>query len=224
MAELEIQAVEKTYRRRPVLRGVSLSAEAGSCIGILGSNGSGKSTLLGIIGGVIPADAGSILWRGSDLLKDRALCAGTVGYVPQGTPLFEELTARDNLRLWYDRHALDRELDEGVLSMLGIGEFLSKRVSALSGGMKKRLSIGCAMANDPALLLLDEPSTALDLACKAELLAYFKRFRDGGGTILMATHDLAEIAMCDALYLLHDGILVPYVWDGDAARLAEMLA
>ena len=223
MAGLEIRSLQKAYGKKEVLRGASLTAEAGSCVGILGSNGSGKSTLLNLIDGIVPADAGEILWHGSDLLRSTSLRAQTVGFVPQGTPLFEELTAWDNLRLWYDRDTLEQQLHGGVLSMLGVGDFLRKRVSTLSGGMKKRLSIGCAMASDPSLLLLDEPTAALDLACKAEVNAYLSTFKASGGTVLLVTHDLAELSLCDSLYLLRDGLLEPYRWDGDAARLSEML-
>ena len=223
MAELHLIGLKKRYRGREVLRGAEMTAKAGECVGLLGANGSGKSTLLNILAGVIRADGGQALWDGADLLADAALRQRTLGYVPQGSCLFEDLSARDNLRLWYDREMLERELEEGILGSLGIPDFLDRRVSALSGGMKKRLSIGCAAARHPALLLLDEPSSALDLQARGELLDRMRAMRDGGVTLLLSTHDLQEVAMCDRLYLLKEGLLRPVSFDGDAEKLTEML-
>ncbi len=209
MAELEISGVRKRYGKKEVLCGASLSSAKGSVAGVIGSNGSGKSTLLSLLAGIQKPDGGRFLWKGTDLFSDPALLRKTVGYVPQGTPLFEELTALDNLRLWYGKEEIARELQSGILKTLGVGDFLKTRVSRLSGGMKKRLSIGCAMSRHPEILLLDEPSTALDLACKAEIRSYFGAFRDAGGTVLLVTHDPEEIAFCDSLFLLDRGVLTP---------------
>ncbi|MBQ3866701.1 MAG: ABC transporter ATP-binding protein [Clostridia bacterium] len=221
MADLELVGIRKKFKRKEVLRGVDLSVDAGSCVGILGGNGSGKSTLLTILAGIRKADAGKFLWLGKDLLRDEAARRAAVGYVPQGTPLFEELSARDNLRLWYDKAQLERELESGILKMLGVDEFLNVRVSRLSGGMKKRLSIGCAMNRHPDLMLLDEPSSALDLPCKAEIQRYFRAFKEAGGTILLVTHDLQEMELCDRLFVLRDGVLHPFEGDLSVTALAE---
>ena len=222
MAELVLEGIEKRYKGKTVLRGASMTAEAGGCVGVLGRNGSGKSTLLNILAGVLAPDGGRFLWRGEDLLAAPRARRKAVGYVPQGTPLFEELTALDNLKLWYDRASLEREISEGgILKLLDVDDFLRVRVSTLSGGMKKRLSIGCAMASRPEILLLDEASTALDLPCKAELMDYLKGLRSAGTTLLMATHDLQEAAACDRLYLLSEGTLRECAFDGDLERLME---
>ena len=122
--ELEIRNVKKHYRKKEVLTDVTFRVREGSCVGIVGGNGSGKSTLLSILAGVQKADAGKFLWQGEDLLQKAALRTKTVGYVPQGTPLLEELTAKDNLSMWYDKKQLQKELEEGVLAMLGIPAFL----------------------------------------------------------------------------------------------------
>ena len=115
MADAEIRDIRRSFGRKQVLRGVSLEMPRGTCIGLLGANGSGKSTLLRVLAGVLRAQSGSFLWQGQDLLRDAALRARTVAYVPQGTPLVEELSVCDNLRLWYGPEALHRSLEEGVL-------------------------------------------------------------------------------------------------------------
>ena len=108
--QLEIKNISKKFKKNSVLRDITLTVEQGKCIGILGANGCGKSTLLSILAGVQTCDGGSFLCDGVDLLKDSKQRAKLVGYVPQGTPLIEELTAWDNLLLWYERTALKAEL------------------------------------------------------------------------------------------------------------------
>ena len=146
-----------------------------------------------------------------------------VGYVPQGTPLIEELNAWDNLSLWYDTAALKDALKSGFLSMLGISDFLKLPVSKMSGGMKKRLSIGCAIAKHPPLLLLDEPMAALDLACKQNILSYLRQHKAAGGVIFLATHDALELELCDAWYIIKDGVLVPFSYDGNLETVVKSL-
>lgn len=221
--EVIIDQISKRYHRKQVLRSVSLQAQGGQCIGILGANGSGKSTLLSILAGVLRRDGGRFLVDGKDLFADAALRSQCVGFVPQGTPLLEELTAWDNLLLWYDRASLKQELESGVLRTLGIGEFLKVPVFKMSGGMKKRLSIGCAMADRPPILLLDEPTAALDLACKDSIAQYLRQYKAAGGLLLLTTHDVLELNLCDAWYILKDGILEPFTFTGDVAALVERL-
>ncbi len=220
---IEVAGIRKCYRKKEVLKGISFKTGEGSCVGILGSNGCGKSTLLSILAGVQRADAGAFLYQGKDLLKEPRRISGVLGYVPQGNPLMEELTAWDNLLLWYDRKALKQELSDGVLAMLGIGEFIKTPVNKMSGGMKKRLSIGCAVAGKPSVLLLDEPSAALDLVCKERIYRYLEDYKARGGILLVATHDVQEMELCDTCYILKEGCLTPYRYDGDIHYLAGRL-
>ncbi len=221
--ELTISGLKKSYRRLAVLKNIELTASSGDCIAILGANGSGKSTLLSILAGVQKADGGSFALDGHSLLADGAMRSRLVGYVPQGTPLIPELTAKDNLLLWYSREQLQTELASGILAWLGIGEFLHKRVSRLSGGMKKRLSIGCAMAGRPPVLLLDEPTAALDLPCKQDIARYLTAYCRSGGIVLLTTHEGSELSLCNRHYILKNGSLTPYCFDGDLQRLTESL-
>jgi len=221
--KIELTGIQKAYRKKEILKDVSLTAEEGSCVGILGANGCGKSTLLSILAGVQKADKGAFLYNGEDLLQNNALRTSVLGYVPQGNPLIEELTAWDNLRMWYDSRTLRRELSDGVLSLLGIDSFLKTPVHKMSGGMKKRLSIGCAVVAGPKILLLDEPSAALDLVCKEHIYNYFKRYKEEGGTLLLATHDTQELALCDKCYILKQGELFSYNYDGNIHHLVGCL-
>ena len=130
------------------------------------------------------------------------------GYVPQENPLIPELTVYDNLRLWYpDSEYLQQELEQGFLHLLGIQEFMTKQVNKLSGRMKKRGSIGIAMAGMPPVLLMDEPSAALDLICKEDIRNYLEVYLQRKGTVVITTHEESELELCDKLYVMKDGKL-----------------
>lgn len=221
--QIEVTGIKKAYSRKQVLTDISFSVDAGSCVAILGSNGSGKSTLLSVLAGVRKADGGSFFYRGTDLLRHSGQIPGVLGYVPQGDPLMEELNAWDNLRMWYDRATLRRELSEGTLKLLGVDGFLKTPVRRMSGGMKKRLSIGCAVVSHPGILVLDEPSAALDPVCKENIRAFLDVYRKEGGIVLMATHDAQDLELCNVCYILRGGVLHPWQYDGDFHRLAGEL-
>ncbi|MBE7049375.1 MAG: ATP-binding cassette domain-containing protein [Ruminococcaceae bacterium] len=220
---MEVTALKKNYGKKQVLKGIELSASWGSCIGIIGGNGSGKSTFLSILAGVLKCDCGKFLVSGENLFENEKKRNAIVGYVPQGTPLIEELSARDNLSLWYEKDQMEKSLENGVLKMLGVGDFLKTRVCKMSGGMKKRLSIGCSVANNPQILLMDEPSAALDIVCKEKINEYISQFKASGGIVILATHDAGELPLCDNIYILKDGVLSPFEYDGDIQKLARSL-
>ena len=210
--KIEVKNVVKSFGKKNVLRSVSFEAECGHCVGILGENGSGKSTLFAVLTG-LQKGKGEFLCDGVDLIENPEKRAELVGFIPQNSPLIGELTAKDNLRLWYDKAEMMQSLQNGVLKTLGIDSFLNVPVSKMSGGMKKRLSIGCAVAHNPKILFLDEPSAALDIVCKEKIINYLNEFKKNGGIVIIATHDIYELMMCDELYILKNGSLTPYTAD-----------
>jgi len=218
-----VEHIKKQYKEKEVLKDITFEAEKGQCIGILGGNGCGKSTLLNILSGIIKANDGRFIYNDVDLLKNEKQRSAVLGYVTQGTPLLDELNAWDNLSLWYNAEDMKKELRSGVLGMLGLNDFIKTPVYKMSGGMKKRLSIGCAVAHKPEILLLDEPSAALDLICKERISNYLLDYKKKGGIIILATHDVQELSICDKLYILKDGILWPYEFDGNVHRLVGRL-
>lgn len=209
--------VTSAYGRKSILKGVSFTVQRGECVGIVGANGSGKSTLLSVMAGTLKPRAGQVFYygraawstgRAGRMHCDREVIRRMTGYVPQENPLIPELSVYDNLRLWYpDRKILDNELNQGFLSLLGIGEFCTKAVSRLSGGMKKRVSIGIAMAGMPPVLLMDEPSAALDLVCKEDIRRYLQVYLERKGTVVITTHEESELSLCDKLYIMKSGKL-----------------
>lgn len=222
---LEASDIQLNYGRKQVLRQVSFHASKGECIGILGTNGCGKSTLLKILAGVLSPTMGTLLYDGQDACRNPKLFARYAGYVPQDNPLIEELSVLDNLKLWYTAGPLDmeQELACGVLHMLDLDTVLKKKVHTLSGGMKKRLSIGCALASRPRVLILDEPSASLDLPCKEDIRSYLRRFIEQDGTVILTTHEEPELALCNRLFAIKDGILRAIPADARGQRLSTLL-
>ena len=216
---VKIKDIRKSFGGNKVLKGISLQGNTGQCIGIVGTNGSGKSTLLSIIAGIRKADSGTIEICGKDISKKPRYATEYIGYIPQENPVFPDLSVKDNLMLWYSdsKVTYEQAVSGGVIEMLGLTPILSQKVKTLSGGMRKRLSIAMAVANDPPVIILDEPSAALDLPTKLLIRDYLKSYVTRGGTVILATHDEEELSICNVLYVLVDGVLhnVPTTLRGD---------
>lgn len=195
---MKIDNISKRYGRQQVLDGVNLEINPGESVCIAGTNGCGKSTLLKIIAGVIKADGGNITY-GADNVR--------IGYVPQESPLIDELTVRDNLKFWFcsGGSRVEKMCSEGYIGRLDISSYIDKRVSKLSGGMKKRASIVCACGNNPDILIMDEPGASLDREFKAVIRDFVKAFTGEGGIVLFSSHEDAEITMADRIVVLRDG-------------------
>ena len=206
---LEISGICKSYRRQVILEGVELTVEPGDCVGIVGYNGCGKTTLLSIISGALKADKGSIVFNGRQAVGRPRVFAEEAAYVPQENPLMEELTVRDNLLLWYrgSRKGMEEDLKNGAAAMLGVDKMLNRTAGKLSGGMKKRVSIACALSNHAPVLIMDEPGAALDLECKELIRNYLREYMAGGGAVVLTSHELAELALCTQMHVLRQGRL-----------------
>lgn len=209
MSIIEVRNIAKKYGRKEVLHNISFEADRGECIGIVGANGCGKSTLLKILSGALRPDKGEIICNGTNPLTHKSFFGKYIGYVPQENPLFDNLTALDNLKLWYcdSRRSLKDDIANGVIADFGIDRYLKSTVRNLSGGMKKRLSIACAIAKDPGVLILDEPGASLDIVCKEDIKKYMRRYLAGGGTIIIASHEEGELSVCAKMYLMNKGVL-----------------
>lgn len=193
--------LHKRFGRREVLKGIDLTVSYGSCVGIIGANGCGKTTLLSILAKTVNADRGQIL------MEEKSAAA----YVPQENPLIEELTVKDNLLLWYkgNKKAMKEDLETGAAALLGVKPMIKRTVGELSGGMKKRISIACALANHARLLILDEPGAALDMECKADIRCYLERYMESGGAVILTSHEIGELSVCTQMYVLKYGRLEP---------------
>ncbi len=200
---IEVKDIKKSYGKKQVLSNVTFSAQSGEMIALIGRNGCGKSTLLQIMAGCLKQDGGQVSYYGHDTVKAEVFRKYT-GYVPQDNPFMEQLSVKDNLKLWKkgDKAQLDKAIQEFELQ-----DILNQPVEALSGGMKRRLAIACALMNFPPVILLDEPTTALDFAHKDKIYQMLKQHKDNHGIVVVATHDEEEIKNADRVLLMQNGIL-----------------
>ena len=175
-------------------------ARPGERVALIGKNGCGKSTLLQIMAGCLRPDSGEIVYYGRRCDKSQVFRNFT-GYVPQDNPFMEQLTVRDNLKLW---NKGTREQLEQAIREFELTEILSSTVESLSGGMKRRLAIACALMNQPSVLLLDEPTTALDFAHKDKIYQMLKQHQENQGIVVLATHDEEEIHSANRVLLVQN--------------------
>ena len=174
----QIEHISKSYGKKKVLNDVSFPIPEGCAIGILGVNGSGKSTLLSCI---------AKKYAGTPDVR--------IGYVPQENPLYDELKPVDNLRMWTNKHKSEilQALQTQPLAQLGIQTFLDTPVKNMSGGMKKRLSLACALLDAPQILLMDEPFAALDYFTREQMQKELLRVQqERSASILFVTHSIDE--------------------------------
>lgn len=196
------ESISRQYGKKNILTDCTIRAFAGECTGIAGRNGSGKSTLLAVCAGAQKPGSGRVTAFGEDIFSKGSSAMRRIGYVPQNDPLIADLSVNDNLRLFGGRNVSENEPFFRALGLEGLGRM---KVSSLSGGMKRRVSIGCALTDDPDILIMDEPTSSLDIYHRSVIFDYLSAFRAKGGTVIMATHDIEEMALCDRLYLISGG-------------------
>lgn len=206
---LTAEGIYKRYGRQEILKGLDIEVAPGTCVGIIGGNGGGKTTLLSILAGTNKADKGRVCLDNKTLRRNSKAYGEAVAYVPQENPLIGELTVKDNLLLWFkgDKKAMREDLETGAAALLGVKPMLARTVDKLSGGMKKRISIACALAGHGRYLILDEPGAALDMECKADIRRYLKTYMASGGAVILTSHEIAELSVCTRLYVLRNGRL-----------------
>ena len=190
-----VEKVSLKYKKT-VLTDVTITAQKGEVVGLLGLNGSGKSTLLSAIAGLRKTHSGTIRVEGK------------AGFVTQENALIDELSAMDNLKMWtpLSKAEIMKALTETELSILKVNDFIDLKVKRMSGGMKKRLAIASVLLSKPDILLLDEPLAALDIPAKNDISKFIDSFRAKGGTVFIASHSEEMFKHCSKIYLLKNGV------------------
>jgi len=211
---ITVVSVTKIFGEKRVLNNVSFSIPRGSITGLLGRNGAGKTTLMGILCGLIRADSGLVLVGEVKLFENMTKARSMIGYVPQKTSLYLEMTGRENLTyfgliLGLSGKKLMQAVTEAVKAT-SLEEVLDKRVSHYSGGMQKRLNLAIGLLGNPPILYLDEPTVGVDSESREIILeTLVKRSKEHGTTILYVSHYLQEVEkMCDRLIVLDKGSVV----------------
>jgi heme exporter protein A len=208
---LQVKDLWKSYGRKEVLKGVSLSLADGELVAVLGPNGAGKTTLLKVIATLSPGDKGQVLIEGNDITTDPVEARRAIGAVMHSSLLYDELTVMENLRFFHTmggRPAAEFKAKVGdLLDELGLGLRSNDVTATLSMGMKRRLSIARALITSPRLLLLDEPFSGLDLR-SVDLLKVILEKEKGGCGGLLVTHDLElAAAIADRAMVLDGGLI-----------------
>lgn len=211
-AGLEAHEIGKSFKKRPVVRGVSLKVRRGEIVGLLGPNGAGKTTCFYMITGLVAADYGRISLDGhdiTDLPMYRRARLG-VGYLPQEASIFRGLTVEDNIRAVLELNVGDRDKREALLDDL-LAEFsithLRRTPSiALSGGERRRLEIARALASAPSFMLLDEPFAGVDPIAVGDIRALVQHLKERGIGVLITDHNVREtLDLIDRAYIIHSG-------------------
>ncbi len=212
---LSAKHLAKSYKKRPVLRDVSLNVKRGEAVALLGPNGAGKTTSFYIMTGLIDSDAGEILLDGQDITTlpmYRRARAG-IGYLPQESSIFRGLSVEDNIRAVLQAQALDEEtqgqLLEDLLSEFHISHQRRTPAVALSGGERRRVEIARALACRPHFMLLDEPLAGIDPIAVGEIRNLIRYLKTKGIGVLITDHNVRDcLEIVDRAYILHDGTVL----------------
>jgi ABC-2 type transport system ATP-binding protein len=210
---LDVRNVRKTYGAAEALRGLSFAVASGELFGLLGPNGAGKTTLLSIIACLADASSGEILIDGKPLRREDLSLRRSIGIGTQDLALYGELTARENLAFFGKLYGLRRadllkRIDE-VLELTALHDRAEQRVSAFSGGMKRRLNLGVAIMHRPRLLLLDEPTTGVDPQSRNHIFERVRELNAAGTTIIYTSHYMEEVqSLCPRIGIIDHGRLI----------------
>ncbi len=209
-AELAIacRGLHKRYGDVHAVRGLDLEIRSGECFGMLGPNGAGKTTTIEILEGLLAATEGSVEVLGRTWERDERALRERVGITLQETRLSDKLTVRESLELFRSFYSTGRSVDE-LLAGVSLEDKQGARYEHLSGGQKQRLAVACALAGDPDLLFLDEPTTGLDPQSRRNLWDLVIAFRGKGKTVLLTTHYMDEAErLCDRVGIVDAGQII----------------
>lgn len=201
---LRVDALYKSYGREAVLENFNFQAEKGEIVGLVGENGAGKSTLLRILATLNVPTSGEVYLYEESYRKNYKKLRGKIGYVPQEIQLWEDLPVIENMRFFEKLSPVNRSVSElkELLSRLHLQKYDTK-VKQLSGGMKRKLNLAISLINQPELLLLDEPTSGIDLKSRIEIGKFLKDLSDEGTLIIYTSHDMTEIKeLCDRIIFI----------------------
>lgn len=206
---ISIAGLKKNFAGVQALDGIDLEVSAGSLYGIIGADGAGKTTLMRIISTLIRPDSGNISVLSHDTKRSLKKIRTSIGYMPQKFSLYEDLSVRENMLFFADIFGVrSRERTERITRLLSfsrLGSFQNRRAQNLSGGMKQKLALSCALIHTPQLLILDEPTTGVDPVSRTEFWEILGDLRRQGMTIVVSTPYMEEAEYCSELTLLHKG-------------------
>ena len=219
---IEVQGLTKSYDDFQALKGISFTVNRGEIIGFLGPNGAGKSTTMKILTCYMPQTSGSVVIDGKSVNDDSLAVRQRMGYLPESTPLYTEMTVYDYLHHVATVRGVPKERVrtriKAACEMCGLVDRVAQEIGTLSKGYKQRVGLAQALIHDPDILILDEPTSGLDPNQIVEIRNLIKKLGENR-TIILSTHNLPEVmATCTRVLIIHQGRIVA---DGTAAMLEE---
>ena len=213
MTVLAAERLRKTFGGRVAVEDVGFEVAAGEIVGLLGPNGAGKSTTVGMIAGLLPPDGGAVRIDGAPLAGDTDPRKRAIGLVPQDLALYEELSARENLRFFGALYGLSgAALEDAIasgLAFVGLAERARDKVKTFSGGMKRRLNLAAGLLHDPKIVLLDEPTVGIDPQSRNAIFDNLESLKARGKAIVYTTHYMEEAErLCDRVVIVDHGRVV----------------
>ncbi len=224
MKMLEIKKLYKDYGNHMAVDGIDLKIEKGQIYGILGPNGAGKSTTIGMICGLIKKTSGEVIYE--EQTNKIGKWKENIGIVPQDFALYWDLTAEENISFFCSLYGFKgqelKDRTNRTLNFVGLTDVKSKKASEFSGGMKRRLNIGCAIAHSPKLIIMDEPTVGIDPQSRNHILESVKKLRDEGATIIYTSHYMQEVDdICDRIAIIDNGHIIAEGTSGELKELVE---
>lgn len=221
MLAVEINEISKSYDSTKALNNINLNIEQGEIFGLIGPDGAGKTTLIRILTTLLIADEGNISVLGSDVVNEYKKIRTMLGYMPGKFSLYEDLSVEENLRFFAS--VFNTTIDENYYLIEDIYKqiepFKDRRAGALSGGMKQKLALSCALIHKPKLLVLDEPTTGVDAVSRVEFWDMLHKLVEHGITIFVSTPYMDEAARCDRVAFIQDGIILAVLKPNEANSL-----
>ncbi len=217
MLAVEVDNVSKAYGTVRALRGLSFSVRRGEVYGLIGPDGAGKTTLFRILATLLLPDGGAATVDGLDTARDYREIRRRIGYMPGRFSLYGDLTVEENLAFFATLFGTTIDANRHLVDDIyrQIEPFRTRPAGKLSGGMKQKLALCCALIHRPSVLLLDEPTTGVDPLSRSELWEMLGRLRSEGITIVASTPYMDEAALCDRVGIIRDGALAGEVAPGE---------
>ncbi|GJM33391.1 MAG: hypothetical protein DHS20C18_23920 [Saprospiraceae bacterium] len=210
MKAITIDGISKKYGKTQALDQINLEVEEGALFGLIGPDGAGKTTLFRILTTLLLADTGQASVTGLDVVKDYKEIRKTIGYMPGRFSLYQDLTVEENLNFFATIFGTTIEENYDLVRdiYVQIEPFKNRRAGKLSGGMKQKLALSCALIHKPTVLFLDEPTTGVDVVSRQEFWEMLRKLKEKGITILVSTPYMDEASLCDRIALIQKGQLL----------------